>query len=382
LALGDIVQVLDTQGFALQSGNALVLCKRNKNIAVLLSQDIAANTPLARAISINDAGTINATPTGSLSLYAGAGRDLGLIHWYENIFVAMVNDHTAANRLISFSVSDAGVIPGAIIDDLSLAAASNLHHISDLLQIHDTVIVTGSTYPAAADSVETAIVSIAGSFSAGLADKLPLATRPREQRLRQGSGTRIVEAYTSANVINIVTFTCTALGLMPATPDDSWAWFTAGAERVSLCKITDLVYAIFTYDSDGEARIRTFSINLDGSINKSVIDTEIVDTAGGGVAYMLELSQGYFIVAYQVAGIPGRIKTYFISDAGVITDGQISSLDIDLTGFSQVSMVHLQGDIWALCFLNTDQEIMIYTLEIVTPSEAGPHHEMIMKIGP
>jgi len=382
LALGDIVSVIDTQGFALYNAQPLFLCKRNKNIVVLLSQDLTDNPPLVRAISINDSGEINATPTGSLVLDAGAGRDLALIHWYENIFVAMVNDEFAANRLISFSVSDAGFIPGSIIASLDLATAANFAHISDLLQIHDTVIVTGETYPADPNHVESAIVSIAGSFSAGLADILTLPTRPREQRLRQGSGNRIVEAYTSANVINIVSFTCTALGAMPATPDDSWAWFTSDTERISLCKVTDLVYAIFTLDTDDHAWIRTFSIKVDGTINKSLIDSEDVDLAGDGVAYMLELFHGYFIVAHQVSGIPGRIKTYFISDAGVITDGHLSTRDIALTGFAQPSILHLQGDIYAMAFLNTNSEIMIYTLEIETPVDARSHHEMIMKVGP
>lgn len=382
MALGDLVSVIDTQDFALYSGEPLVLCKRNKNIVVLLSQNLTTNPPLARAIEINDAGSIDGTPKGSLELFDTAGRDLGLIHWHDDVFIAIQDDQYAECRLISFAVSDAGVIPGSIIDELRLRNSSNYAHKSHLSQIHDTVIVTGECLPGGTRHLETALVSEAGSFAAGLADSMEVSTQPMEQRFRQGSGNMMVGVFTDSFIPYIFTFSVTASGSMPATPPHEWASFTSGSERVSLCKVTDLVYAILTFDDDNKIRIRTFSINVDGSINESFIDDEEVDSSPGGSFYMTEMWHGYFILAYKVTGIPGRIKTYTISDAGVISSGHVSSRDIATTDFSEVSILHLQGDIWAMAFGNTASQILIYSLEIETPGDAVPHHEMIMKIGP
>lgn len=382
MAVGDIVQVLDTQGFVLYSGHPLKLCKRNKNIVVLLSQNVDTTRPLARAISINDSGTINATPTGSLILWDTHGRDPGLIHLGGNIFIAITNDHLTNVRLISFSVSDVGVIPGLIADDLIMGSAANFTHISDLLQPHAGIIIHGQCKSFAPGNIQTARVSGGGTFQSPYEDDLETSSTPYECRMRQAAGNRIVAAFSYGSHINICTFTCNSAGEMPDTPTDTWDSFTSGTNYLSLCKVTDLVYAILTLDDDDICRIRTFTINVDGSINKSFEDTEAVGTAGNTLAYMIEIGSGYFIVAYQVSGIPGRLKTYYISNTGVIQDGHISTLNIAESAFNFVSIVHLQGDIYALAFENTSTEIMIYTLEIKTPTDGVPHHEMMIGIGP
>lgn len=382
MALGQIVQVIDTQGFVLFGGKALVLRNRNKNIVVLLSQNIPDNLPLARAISINDAGEINATPTGSLVLHADAGRDLGLIHWHDDVFVAIDNDHAARVFLIAFSVSAAGVIPGAIIGELAVENASNLLEISDLIKPHDTIILTGECTPNPVKAIQSVIITEAGSFINGLTDSLELSAAAQQIRFRQGSADRIVCAFTYQGHIHICTFPCTSSATMPATPTDTWDSYTSNSDILSLCKVTNSVYAIYGADSDASSRIRTFSINANGTINKSFLATKIVDAKDLATVYMTEIGGGYFITAYGVSGVPGRLRTFHIADDGLTITGPISSLDITSTGFSFPSIIHLQGDIWAFSFLDTAAQIMIYTLEIETPTEARPHHEMIMKIGP
>ena len=382
MALGDIVQVLDTQGFALLAGQPLNICMRNDNVVVLFSQKTDTVQPFVRSIGIDNSGQINATPLGSLMLWNVHGRDPALIHWSGNTCIVLNNDQNAAVRLISFSVSDAGVIPATIIDDLSLSAASNTTLASFLLQPHPTVIITGSSNPGDPNHIETAVVTAGGSFAAGLADSMQLSARPIQQRFRKGAGNMIVGAFTAANHVHIFTFTCDGTGGMPATPTDTWDALTTGTNYVAFAKVTDLVYAIFTIDDDGEGRIRTFNISGAGVIDKSFDDTEVVDTVVANSLDLVEMSEGYFIASYGVTGIPGRLKTYYISDAGVITDGHIGTLDIAETDFAHCSIIYLQGNIWVLAFLNTSSQIMLYTLEITTPGVAIPHHEMMMGMGP
>ncbi|MBA7685004.1 hypothetical protein ES703_93417 [subsurface metagenome] len=382
MALGNIVKVINDQGFAVHLLRNCVCCARNKNIAVLLTDDLETGHPRARAIAIDNAGLIDATPEGSLVLHDQNMSDPGLIHYYEDVFIAITQDDSGFVRLLSFLVSDAGVIPANRADLLQIETASSINFISDLLRVHDHVLLTGESYPAPTKHVETVICSFLGIFEDPAEDSLVFSDRPRQQRFRHGSGNRIVAAFSAAYHINIASFTCTASGTVPATPTDTWDSFTSATEHLSLCKVTDLVYAIFTLDVGGNAVIRTFSIKTDGDINKSFLATKTVEAAQTDPAFMYEIGGGYFIVAYGVSGIPGRLRTYHISDDGTTITGPTGSLDITSNTFNKVSICHLAGDIWAMAFNGSATEILLYTLEIETPTEAVPHHEMLIGMGP
>jgi len=382
LALGDIVQVLDTQGFAVHALTDIVGSARNKNIAVIFTRSLADGHPFVRSIFISNAGLITATPEGSLVLHDENMTDPGLVYFYDDVFVAITQDDSGNTRLLSFLVSDAGVIPGTRADLLQIANASSTNHISDLLRVHDHVLLTGSCRAADPDHIETVITSHLGIFTDPPADSMELPISPYETRFRHAFSTRIVGLHNRSYELTLYTFTCTASGAMPATPTDTWMSYTSATPFSSLVKVTDLVYAVFSLDPGGNARIRTFSINSDGTINKSFLATKTVEAAATDQAFMTEIGGGYFIVAYGVSGVPGRLRTYHISDDGTTITGPIGTLDITSNSFSLVSMFHLQGDIWGLAFVGTATEVLLYTLEITTPSEARPHHEMIMKIGP
>jgi len=382
LAIGEFISVLDTQGFALYSGKHHQLCKRNKNVVVLLSPQTTNHNALVRSILINDAGSITATPEDSLQLWATVSSDFALIHWSGDVFVAMVNDNLGKNRLITFTVSGAGVIPAAITDFMALANSSNLNSLSQLLRPYDEIILTAPCLGAANTRLESANVLLNGAMPDNPIDDVDLGIQPAQCRFRHGSGERIVGAFCGGAALNIFSFTCDVNGSLPATPDDAWSAYAITSPNLGFAKVTNYVYAIFTNDNDNNVRIRTFSINPDGTINKSFIDTEVVGAAVDVGPYMVELGEGYFIVAYSPTTSVGRLKTYFIDTDGEITDGEIDSHDPACTGFGIVTMVHLFDNNWALCFQNTNTEIMIHTLSIQTPGAALSHGEMTMGMGP
>jgi len=91
---------------------------------------------------------------------------------------------------------------------------------------------------------------------------------------------------------------------------------------------------------------------------------------------------GYFILGYRFDATTLRMKTYFIALDGTIQDGHIGTMDRAFSDVSDLFFEHLTGDIWTLIFLSPGTSIHLDTLEIETPTEERPHHEMMMKIGP
>ncbi|MBA7496166.1 hypothetical protein ES702_06764 [subsurface metagenome] len=382
MALGDIIGLLDSEVFAQQATQPPILRKRNKNIVLLCSSNLTDNLCLVRSIAITDLGIIDATPEDSLALGADPGRDMGLIHWLDDIFAVISNSTGGVQHLWTVACNGNGVIPATPTDYMSLGGATNMSIRSDLLKPHPNVLLIGQTNSVTPVMVQTAIISDAGLMGDTPADSMDLPLQPRIQRLRHGLGDRIVELYRDGGKIYISTYTCTDAGGLPANVIDSWEVAVPSGDHMALSKVSNTVYVMFVKHTDNTGMLHTFSINANGTINKSYLDSEQVEAVVHTALEMTEMGAGFFILGYRFDTNTLRVKTYFIADSGAIQNGHISTLDRAFSDVSDLFFEHLNGDIWTLIFTSPGTSIHLDTLDVETPTEAVPHHEMIMKIGP
>lgn len=382
MPLGDIVQVLSTKNFPVYNNQPATLRKRNKNYVLLCAPLPDLEKAAIRSIYINDSGIINDSHTDFLSFGPTSGRDMGLIHWHGNIFAVISNDQTGAQHLWTVSCDSTGVIPDSTEDYLEVWAASNYNLRTNLLKIHNTILVIGQPKAITPNMVQTVQISGAGHMGDEHADGMDLPEQPRTQRLRHGPGNIIVELFRDDSVTHVVTYTCTGTGLLPAEVDDDWIIPVLTGDHMALCQVSETVYAIFIQQADLTGQIHTFSINPNGTINKSYLDSEKIETELVGYLEMIEMGQGYFLLGYRFSSTILRIKTYYISETGTIQDGHIGTGDISINNALNPSFEHLNGDIWTIIYSSPDTTLNLDTFEIVTPIAGVPHHEMIMGMGP
>lgn len=382
MALGDIIALLDSETFAQNQTQPPIIRKRNKNIVLLCSSAPTAVPCYVRSIYINDSGLITATPEDFLSLGALAGRDMALIHWVDDIFAVLSNDSDGAQHLWTVACDASGVIPASFTDYMALAPAANMSIRSNLIKPHDGVLLICPTNSITPAMVQTALITDAGLMGASPADSMDLPLQPRIQRSRHGLGDRIVTLYRDGGKIYISTYSCTDAGDLPANVIDSWEVAVPSGDHMALVKVSNTVYAMFVKHTDNTGQIHTFSINANGTINKSYIDSEQVEAILHTALEMKEMGAGYFICSYRFDATTLRIKTYFIALDGTIQDGHIGTMDRPFATVSDIFFEHLNGDIWTMIFLSPGTTIHLDTIEIETPILAGPHHEMVMKIGP
>jgi len=382
MAIGDIIRLLDSEVFAQNATQPAILRKRNKNIVLLCSSAPASYLCYVRSIAITDLGIIDATPEDFLALGALASRDMGLIHWVDDIFAVISNDSDGAQHLWTVACDENGVIPALPTDYMALAPAANMSIRSHLLKPHDGVLLICPTNSITPSMVQTALITDAGLMGDDPAASMDLFLQPRIQRARHGLGNRIVTLYRDGGKIYISTYSCTNAGALPAHTIDDWEVAVPSGDHMSFCKVSNTVYAMFVKHTDNTGMIHTFSINSDGTINKSYLDSEQVELVLHTALEMKEMGGGYFILGYRFDATTLRMKTYFIADSGTIQDGHIGTMDRSFTEVSDLFFEHLTGDIWTLIFLSPGTSIHLDTLEIETPTEERPHHEMMMKIGP
>ena len=382
MASGDFGAVLDSKTFLQYEGQPPTLRKRNANVALLVSQGPAFLQVCLRSIAIDDAGLIDATPINLIGISNGTARDMGLLHWLDNVFVAYVNDHTAKGMLYTIACDDDGTITEPPLDSLVIGQASNIQRRSNLTKPHDGILLTAVANPYPNVFLQTVTITDAGIMPPAVTDSMNLPYGNRVQIVRQGAGDRIIDLLSVMAEYWIYSLTCTDAGDLPGSVTDYWGPLPSSTDWNSLCKVSDSVFAVLSQDASLSVYLRTFSINPDGTINKTWIDEELVDTVGPSQLHIMEMEQGYFVLAYTFTGPKWRLKTYFIAPDGTIQDGGIDFLDRSTGVRGSPWLEHLNGNIWT--FTNEDSlgVIRVDTIEIQTPTAGNTHNELVFGIGP
>lgn len=382
MPIGDFGDVLGSVTFAQWESQPPTLRKRTNNVALLLTLAVGTGHAYLRSLAINDAGQIDPTPIDTLQLDLATCRDMGLIHFLDDVFAVYANDHMANGLLWTAGCDEDGEITDAKIDFLVLGTASNTTRRSDLIKPHDGVLLPGASRPIGGLDLQTVAITDAGLMPDSVTESMALPIPPRIQTLRQGAGDRIIDLVSYAESYYIYSFTCTGAGVLPVGVTDSWDLIPGATDHNSLCKISDTVFAVFVKDNDNTLQIHTFSIQPNGNINKSWIDSEHVESVAGIHLHMMEMGAGYFVLAYVMAAPNWRLKTYFIAADGTIQDGQLDSKDLATGNRGNPWLEHLNGNIWTLTYEDAMESVRVDTIEIGMPGAARPHNELTMGTGP
>jgi len=382
VAIGDFGDVLDSQTFTQIENQPPNLRRRNDNVALLLTQAPAHGYIHIRSLDIDNAGLIDATPLDTFEILTITHRDMGLLHWLDDVFVVYTNNHVAAGLLHTVGCDEDGEIADSQLDYLQVANASNVVRRSELIKPHDGVLLTGPSCHESTNANNTVLITDGGIMPASVADTMALPNAFNLQSLRQGAGDWIVCLAALPAEYRIHTFTCTDAGVLPAAVHDTWGPIASAQDLSSLCRISSTMFAVFVKDDDNSLQIHTFSIQPDGDINKSWEDSEQVEAAGGGSPHMMEMGEGYFVLAYTTADPNWKIKTYFIATDGTIQDGAIDSKDMTSGNRGNERFEQQNGNIWTFTYEESAGVVRIDTILILTPGVEGPHNELVFGIGP
>lgn len=382
MAIGDFGLVLDSKPFLQVEAQPPNLRKRTKNVVLLLTQTPQFGRLHFRSIAIDDEGLITGTPLDTFDIMTVTNRDMALLHWLDDVYVAYSNDHFANGHLYTVGCDTDGEIADSQIGHLGIGQAANATRRSELFKPHDGILLTAPCYPYAGVHVQTVAVPDSGILPDSVAASMPLPTQPMQQRLRQGAGDWIVDLASTATQHYIRTFTCTDAGVLPAGETDSWGPIATTTVGCSLCNISNTVFAVFVENSDGTVWIHTFSINENGTIKKEWLDSEQVDDASAGHLEMIEMGGGYFVLSYTRTVEKWRFKTYYIATDGTIQDGHLATMDRATDNRGNQIFEHIEGNIWTHTYESTAGVVFIDTMEITTPTNEQAHNELMVGIGP
>jgi hypothetical protein len=152
---------------------------------------------------------------------------------------------------------------------------------------------------------------------------------------------------------------------------DTLEFDTARGFEPSIVNISGNVYAIAYRGAGNDGFLKTVSIDADGDISNSVIDTLEFDTARGFEPSIVNISGNVYAIAYRSAGNDGFLKTFSIDADGDISNSVIDTLEYDTANGYEPSMIHVSGYIYIIAYRGTDKDGFLKTVSIAAEGDIG-----------
>ena len=334
----------------------------------------------------------------------------------------------------TFSIDAAGAISNTILATLALSPSWGvLPHIIKIAANIFAIVYQGTNYYL---TVETVSISDNGLTIASLNELVIVSLDCRAPKIIHVAGSVYAVSYlqTAITTVKVSVFTISAAGAIGGI-SDTIALTTAGNYFTNILNVSGDIYAVLYQDTVNGYSVATIEISTGGVIADTVIDTQIIDAATLNVAFgMTEALPGVFAIAHTGTDLDGFVSTVTISAAGAISavvdtleiwtadasefciihigngicaitlkktlllDGNVTTvsidasgnigatvidtLDFELTNYVNGMILRITSDIYAVFYGGPGSDGFVRTLDISTPPPGGPHHEMMLGMGP
>lgn len=177
----------------------------------------------------------------------------------------------------------------------------------------------------------------------------------------------------SVNITDAGAISFTAFGAVLINPH---------ADEMTLAKIADGLFVTVQADAANKGIASVFEISAGGSITVPTNNTYEFDAGPVAWPSIVKVTNNIFAVAYTGSGSDGELRTIRCDVASAATWTPIGTLKYDATSALANSIKHVSGNVYVVVYHQTGDPGQMATIGISTPSLEGPHHEMMMKIGP
>jgi len=131
-----------------------------------------------------------------------------------------------------------------------------------------------------------------------------------------------------------------------------------------IMRVTGFVFAVMYAGADKDGYIKTFTITDDGVISGATIDDWEFDEGYCGSMSMLSVGANALAMIYSDVSSHGWIVTVTIADDGTITKTLKSQWEYDSVAGKHARLTHISGTVYAITFANTANDGYIKTITI------------------
>jgi len=155
-------------------------------------------------------------------------------------------------------------------------------------------------------------------------------------------------------------------GQIAAALTDTLEYDLTNGEEPDILRIAGNIYAI-AYDGAGsDGYVATVELANNGQITDTLVDILEFETSLGIQPDMVHVSGDVYAIAYNGPGGDGYVTTVEIDSTGQITDTIIDSFEFETADCDTPSIVHVNGNYYAIAFNGPAGDGFLVTVEITT----------------
>ncbi len=151
---------------------------------------------------------------------------------------------------------------------------------------------------------------------------------------------------------------------------DSLEFDASNGYEPSIIHVDGNVYAIAYRSTNDDGFLKTVEIATDGQITNMVIDTLEFDTSNGYEPSIIHVDGNVYAIAYRSTNDDGFLKTVEIAMDGQITGTVIDTLAFDTSNNGyEPSIIHVDGNVYAIAYRGPGSDGFLKTVEIATDGQ-------------
>lgn len=331
-----------------------------------------------QTVEIDSAGAIPAAVEGSLEFDATAAQDVDFIKVAAGVFAVVYRASVNDGWIKTVNISDDGAT-------LSLTGQSFEYDSGEgnephIVKIADNVFAIAYRKSSIQGKVVTVSISDAGVIGDPILDSLVFdSTRGISPHIIHVVGDIFAIAYQGVDDDGwLVTVDIDSAGAIEATIEDSFEFDPADITDPCILQISASIYVIAYSNSAGDGDMVTVSIDAAGVIGDPVLDDQMFDTGVGSHPCIIHVSGELFAIAYTGVDSDGWLRTWAINAAGTINATEQDHLEFDTTYGKFPSMLHVSGNIYTIAYTSGATGGAVISVDIETVAAAAMIQHILM----
>jgi hypothetical protein len=159
-------------------------------------------------------------------------------------------------------------------------------------------------------------------------------------------------------------------GSIDNTVIDTFEFETVNCRIPKLFHVAGTTYGI-CYSKDHTGKLATITIAANGAISEPVVDTLVFDATNCLHSNTVKIADNIFAIFYNRTNGPGRVVTLTIADGGAITATPIDTLEIDSGVLMFCHGCQVDSDIFAYAYIKSDYKQYIKSIDIASNGNIG-----------
>ena len=380
MAVGDIGTVIDSLEFDAADAIQIAACRVNNTIAAIAYRGVD-NDGWLKTVTIDADGNIGNSVIDSLEFDETVCSWPSICHVKGNYYAITYQGNFNHGWLKTVTIDGAGNIGNAVTDSWEFDATNGGH--PALINILNNIFAIAYDKSQTQGTIISVNIAADGTITKSAIDTLEFeSTDCRTCDICHTTGAIYTVVYSGASLnAIIVSISIDNDGNISNSIIDSLQINASRGTYPRHTYIGNGIIAVVSTDYWSDGWLYTIEIDEAGNIGNAVTDSWEFNEVQGVYCRAMKINANMVCVAFSNGSNHGVVSSVQISNEGAITKSWYDTLEFDSTFGQYANLINTQGNIVSIAYQGPDTDGWIKTTTIELPPKGGAQYLMLMGIG-